>query len=568
MTADHRVRLADLSEGTATGLLAVPVATFVVGMAGLFAGTSLGWWCLPIALSLVVLALIAVRGRRGAAAVLPVILLCLLVSGAYALAVPDMSWDGLWYQQEAVIQLGRGWNPLRESVLSYGTPRHAAMWIDFYPRAQWIASAPWYLASGRIDLAKIYNLVVLFASALLTFAALLRLTSLRTATAAWLAVLAATNPVLVYQSTTFMIDGTLSALLLVLATSLWRFGASEDWHSLVPAWLASIYLCNLKFTGPVYVALFVATALAIELLRHRRRASRVIVGSFFVLAAGATGVLGYSPYVSNTLQHGSPFYPLRGAGAFDISSQDRPINLDQQNRVVRFVVSTFSRTANEDPATGTTLKVPFTVHRSELFMIEHLTAGGFGPLYGGALLLAFLVLGYAAVRPSREGWSRERVVLIATGGILFSMFVHTEAWWVRYAPQAWLIPVLAYLAVATRHERVFRWGRRAIAGAVTVNLVLVCVGFAIAQRHYRDDAINALEGMTAHTGPVHVYLHAFPAYRRRLDEAGIPYLEIPPPAYSQDKAAMEARNFMPPEPPLPPGVARNGVAPHARVFWY
>jgi hypothetical protein len=326
------------------------------------------------------------------------------------------------------------------------------------------------------------------------------------------------------------------------------------------------FVINLKFTGLAYavvccgVAVVAAAAWRGRLAVLRLGASLALVGLFSVAA------LGYAPYIRNLQEHGSMFYPLRGPDAYNIMTQDRPANLTHHNRVSRFVIATFSRTGNNMSPLSTELKYPWSVRLSELRALESLTGGGFGPLYAAALVAALAVLGVVAWLTRR---SRTHLAIwVIAAATLASLFVHEEAWWARYVPQAWFLPWLVALGSLLTRPRWVRGAGVALLVLISADLALIGVGLARAQRAYLAGTEQYLREMHAAPKPVHVYLHAFPAFRRRLVEADIPYVEIAPPAYTSTRAELIARNYLPPEPVLPPGVERRPVYPHNKVFWY
>jgi hypothetical protein len=92
--------------------------------------------------------------------------------------------------------------------------------------------------------------------------------------------------------------------------------------------------------------------------------------------------------------------------------------------------------------------VPFTVTKSETeaFAEVDVRIAGYGPLFGGILLLA-LALGLAVVvrqiRNRRADWD----IWLPVSAVVLTVLVVPEMWWARYFPQLYLLPLLctAYL---------------------------------------------------------------------------------------------------------------------------
>ena len=98
------------------------------------------------------------------------------------------------------------------------------------------------------------------------------------------------------------------------------------------------------------------------------------------------------------------------------------------------------------PGPSVNLKLPCTVSLTEIkhFASPDVRVGGFGPLFGGALLLAIVVSGLLLWRyPGRRCEHNGQIVLMALIGAKTLLF--SETWWARFAPQLWLIPTMAGL---------------------------------------------------------------------------------------------------------------------------
>lgn len=148
-----------------------------------------------------------------------------VVSGSVGIAglVFDASFDGQAYHQEAVLQMLDGWNPIRDPGGAYESsnlyaPYSNELWIEHYPKGAWLESAAIVAATGRIESGKAPNLILLIASFMVVFAAMLLTLPSRRWLALLFAAVLALNPVAVTQLFTFYIDGQMGSLVLLELT--------------------------------------------------------------------------------------------------------------------------------------------------------------------------------------------------------------------------------------------------------------------------------------------------------------------------------------------------------------
>ena len=521
-------------------LLVFPVGIVVFATMGF----GLGFRLHPIVMlpaALVAAAAIRVLSRTLQEAVVTGLVAVLLHGAAYAVASLsfDPSYDGLWYHQEAILRLAAGWNPISEDPALYGgrPPNSGLRWVLAYPKAGWIMAAPLFQMFGRIEPSKLFTLTLMGAVACHSGAALIRLTTIRVSAALLLALLIAANPVAIYQSVTFYVDGLLACGVTLLAGALFQYVVTRDRRTLVVAAASGCLLINLKFTGAVYAALFLLAACVGMLRRH---------GSWSAVRFGTAGaaaylvsmvVIGYAPYAANLVKHHSPFYPVATVAGVNqrIVSNNWPPNIVPLNRVSRFLAVNFAYANGDYPPPETTGKLPGAVDRSELgaWWKGDTRIGGLGPLYGALLLLgAVVLLSWLALSP-RDTLARACVGAVVV--LVASVFIHSEGWWARYAPQAWLIPLaVVVMAVGSSRPSI-----RAMAGGLAVvallNIVLLTGGVVRSQSQFRAATRASLAAMAAEA-PVQVYLFRFLPLRQRLAEAGIPFqIEKDPPAASIER---------------------------------
>ena len=120
----------------------------------------------------------------------------------------------------------------------------------------------------------------------------------------------------------------------------------------------------------------------------------------------------------------------------------------EANRVANLAASIFSRSRVWPPES--TLKTPWQVDRSEWrqFQEPDVRTGGFGPLFPAALVLSLAFLAIRLWRGGAAPWIATASILI----IIASVLPVYACWWARYAPQVWLIPLVALAPLGGRRR--------------------------------------------------------------------------------------------------------------------
>ncbi len=459
-------------------------------------------------------------GRRwlaliGILAVLAAIfLLGISVSGK----VFDLSWDGQAYHQEAIIQLANGWNPLHDQPL----PIASGIWINHYTKGPWISSASLYVLTGHIEQGKVFNILLVVSSFFFCLSALLPYYRQRLLKPLLFSALAACNPVSILQLPTFYIDGQLSSILVISLALLFMIVKTPDvWPALVLL-LSVIIAVNIKYTGLAYLlALGLPVMLYLWLVKARLSLKLIASSLAIGLIAGSLFV-GFNPYVTNTIRNGNPLYPLAGPGAMDIMTANSPANFHGMNRFEKLFISTFSETADIATPYSTRWKWPFTVSKDELGAFQADTrVAGFGPLFGGAVLLSLILLATA--------WplDKKKTVVFTGLGLLItcSALVNPEAWWARYAPQLWLLPVLGAMLGLSMSRKPQKILGLAIALVLMINLFMVAIPY-FAQQYIADVFLKKQLVEMRKDPIVLVSFGSDYSNRARLTEAGIRYREV------------------------------------------
>ncbi|HEY3445906.1 MAG TPA: hypothetical protein VGK67_06045 [Myxococcales bacterium] len=497
-----------------TGAAAALVVAFllsVVGASSPAMAVAVGG-CAATGLAIAALRRAGASWKRACAVGFAPVLLTLACS-ALAGAFYDISCDGNFYHQDAILRLARGWNPIRDSPIADGS---ASEFINHYAKGAWTLEAGLYGLFQRLEAAKGPNLLLLVSAGLLAYEAL-RALGVRRRIAIPGAALLAANPVALYQSLSFYVDGQVGSTVLALLSSLVLVRQRSDRLAELTAAGTAVYLVNIKFTGIAFLGFVGLIGLGAVLPLGRRRVARLAL----VLGAGAlVGVfgVGFNPYVTNTLQAGHPFHPLFGPSRIDIMSTQTHPAFSRASAVEKLGRAHFSRASNSITSFPN-LKLPFAITRNELvtYRSSDVRFAGFGPWFGGLLLLA---LGLGAGLARRPGTRAAFLVVLA---LALSGIVTPEAWWARYVPYLWLPPVLlAIWAASTDGPRLRPAGLLALVAA-GVNALLVLVPYASHQWQEAKDLRRQLRAIAATSGgqPVRLEPAAFVSVDARLAEAGI-----------------------------------------------
>ncbi len=390
-------------------------------------------------------------------------LLLLLGSMTVAALAPDHSDDGR-YHRDAIYALLHGWNIATGSYVDHHMPGGPVLdFIDAYGKASWVLAAVQMSAGLGWEAAKDAS-VLLPCAAFLAVAGTARRLGANLLTALVIGAAAAANPVVLQEFWLRMNDGQLTALVALFLAGMLLWIVRRDAPGLLLALPAMMLAMNFKLSGVPIFAVLCAGCVVADWWAHRPRAA---LGTAALLAAaGLAGmlVLGFSPYVRNTIEHGFPFYPISGTNWAAMMAGDWPRGFETMAAPRRWLTSFFSVTGY-DPD----FKFPLSLHRRELHNsgdVEVMVAG-LGPFFAAAAMPA-AALGASLV----AGRSRPRrgdpagVLLILGVGCALASILMPQSWYFRYVPHLWLAPILFAAAALARP------GWRRTAGFAVLALLL------------------------------------------------------------------------------------------------
>jgi hypothetical protein len=454
--------------------------------------------------------------RLAAITIFPTIL---IFSLAVATFFYDVSFDGQLYHQDAILRLVRGWNPLLET----GPSAHAKV-AEHYPKASWIIAASLQCATGNIETGKALNILLVVASFFVARRALGTTGFMPARGTTLVALLLALNPVSIYQLFSFMADGCLASLLVILVGQMIILThALSRWDALQLC-IAAVLLGNVKYTGLVYQFVLGVPWLLFFLWKWRDRAKAVFLSAGVILLL-TVFVFGYNPYVVNTVHHGDPLYPMLSDEGRDFQAGQVSDEFYRKGRLEKFAMSLFAQSRNST-TDAPALKVPFSVSAGEAlaFTTWDTRFAGWGPLFSGALVIALVMMAF--LWKQRRDAFRIGVVVILW--LLISVFIFPEPWWARFVPQLWFLPVavlaLSYPVPGRRMVTL----RRALTATLSLNIAFVAFFYLGAETWsslYMREQMAILSELSE-KAPLPVRFQLYPSNGERLRAAGVRFQAV------------------------------------------
>jgi hypothetical protein len=433
----------------------------------------------------------------------------------------DISFDGQNYHQEGIIQLKDGWNP-HTSGLPNSVNEYTRRFTGHFAKGSWYIDACFYAITGSIKASKASNILFIFSGILISLSILLKVTPIKVWQSTLIALILGFNPIWAYQTLSFYVDGQVSStILILLATSVALYkGLFNRYLLYFIAGSSLIILSNLKFTGVVYVGIFVFGYTL--LLFVKKRASEAVQAFIILTIFGIIGVfyVGYGTYVTNIISTGHPFYPLNQE---DILSYQTPSNFKGASNISALFQSIFSESGQVQIESPSKFKIPFTFSINELkiFAREEPRTGGFGPLFSGAFLISIIVFLFVWLGEKKK----PSLVLLLSWVILFvSVLVVPAAWWARYVPQFYFLVI--FLGIWSFINTDIAWVKNILLGIFLILLLNITIikSIYIGNNILKSIAIN--EQLKEWKGKsVLADFGIFQATRIRLIEKNIPFKE-------------------------------------------
>ncbi len=373
-----------------------------------------------------------------------VILVSIIVSVFYF----DLSWDGQWYQQSAIYHLKSGWNPISEPIRVFEGNNDSS--IIHFPKGSWYYAASIFSTLGIFESGKSINFMLVIISIFIIFS-ILQDFNLSKGKSMIVALLVVLNPVIWSEITTYLVDGTMILYISIYILIVFAWLRKPDYKHVLIGALTITGMINLKFTGLVFFCVLALFA-AIGVLIYKRQYFIKFVGAHAVALLVSVLIFGYNPYVVNSIQRGHPFYPIMGTekypsvyeqtGRDDNEVFETPLNMQGKPLLIRMFYANFGRPDNAPYYKERNAKLiwPFTskIADWEAYYFHETRVSGFGPYFGGILILSFVLFLIVFTKDKKSRW----MACLTVGALFGSLLFSKHFWWPRFGPQMWLIPII------------------------------------------------------------------------------------------------------------------------------
>jgi hypothetical protein len=264
-------------------------------------------------------------------------------------------------------------------------------------------------------------------------------------------------------------------------------------------------------------------------IKKHRLIKQLIAISF--ISALLVLFVGFNPYITNTLDHKNPFYPLAGEGKMDIMTGNTPAVLQDKSRGKAVLVSLFSFPDNSSPSISDSPQYInkyaspsnlFSLSKKNIFQIggSDTRTGGFGLFFTWILVLSVILYCHKSMQKQRMKYT---VFLLLLFG---SLFILPDGWWARYVPFFYAFPLIILLY--SEHERsnmYIKWFKNTIYLLLIANIGLQICGAgsrAWVNKKEVDDYINVLSQSTS---PIQVNFNGNVGFKIKLDKNKVKYEE-------------------------------------------
>jgi hypothetical protein len=507
------------------GLLAVPVFALFISSLFFVCGSSINPFVFPLSILLAIGLMYRASKENvkqflvSAAVYLLIIAVSLLLSSVFY----DYSRDGNTYHQDIILQLKNGWNPFYEHHAS--NARYALL-VDHYTKGMETISATIYSATGAIELGKAVNFIFLFSALSLLFHFLsghFPFLSLRKKI--FLSILFPLCPVVVNQIFTFYIDGAVYLSLLILISTLFNTVKKATLYNYLIIGFIVLFSASIKFNLFFWVlfTLFFFMVYIVILKKYELLKKLIVTASIGALLG--VFLVGFNPYLTNTVDHQNPFYPLMGEGKTDIMSYNTPPVLQDKSRGESVFISFFSFPTYYDESPQWAFPTNLLKFSKEDLVpigITNARLGGFGLFFSWILILSVILYFSKGVVKNKQR-KKYNVFLFL---LFLSLFILPHAWWSRYFPFFYIFPLIMLLYTECDRNNAYVTICRNIIYLLLIVNIGLSIACSIAVSYVSKKGIdNSLTALSKSSSPIRINLGGNVGYQIKLDERSIQYEE-------------------------------------------
>lgn len=440
-----------------------------------FVGVTISKWHLPIITLISIIATLLFYRKDNIKINSTAIIIGLIILSVITLLegkIYDTTADGNTYHKLAIGSLKNGWNPNYEDSKDRnkenGNPFDTSednintLWIDHYAKGTEIYAAVIYAFTGNIETGKTYTVILMYVAFGILFSYLYKDKKRNLLTSLVISILVPFNAITVVQIFNYYVDGALliTTLLIIYSLIVQSTRTTENEKENLIILACNIILCiNIKFTGVGFAGLFCLVLYIYWLIRAYKQGKEQFLKEFkkytifyIITVIIAIGIVGFSSYTRNTIDHGHPLYPLSGKGHVDnMVIKEQPTSFSDKNHLETFLISMFSKGENVSPSYSSenvqpTLKMPFTIMDGEIsnYAIPDIRVGGFGPLFSGIFIISIIATICILVKLTKnKNWNLLIPYLLILGVTAVLLLALDGNYWARYIPYFYSVPILA-----------------------------------------------------------------------------------------------------------------------------
>tara|TARA_B100001093_G_scaffold101513_1_gene93722 strand:- start:4831 stop:6282 length:1452 start_codon:yes stop_codon:yes gene_type:complete len=358
--------------------------------------------------------------------------------------------------QEKILALQSGWNPINDNKFEkFDLITEPMLSVSDVVKnggavnVSYIFSAIIAKLTGNIENGKAINFIYFFIFGLISTKTIF--TFFKGYIAFLILIALLINPILITQLYSFYLDGHVYSLYgsILLLYSMILF--KKEYCHIFLIFILSILLIGTKKKGIGLIGITLPLVFLTIILKSQQKGRLLILSSFISVVTLIVGIYGAKKlgFWDSTNGH-FPYTPTNIIKLLDPTTMDywlgteipgsnKPYPMKDMGRIEQFVRSNFSETniLREDLQ----WKNPFRVSKNELSFFYStavdIRLGGFGPLFGGVLIISFILLFLNLFTYKKSNTSLFLYIFII---ILPCFFLPT--WWARWISFIWFVPIL------------------------------------------------------------------------------------------------------------------------------
>ncbi|MGL5821715.1 MAG: hypothetical protein ACRCYE_08805 [Sarcina sp.] len=397
------------------------------------------------------------------------LILFFLICGILALinnSIWDFSYDSRAYHQEAVIALKNGWNPFYQSNIPMN------IWVMHYAKASCVFAATIFKLTNRIESAKILTTLLPIILLVLSIGIFNLITKGKKILSIFTAIILVLCPVTIGQMFSYYVDSLLGIYVIMLIMVVFIILFFKDLHYFKYFALINIavFLSNIKFTGLAYAGVILLAFLICSFIFNKKTYNIKLLIFLIISLIITVGVVGFNPYITNTINNGNPLYPLAGKGKINIMTVNTPSDFRYDNSFEQFYKSMVAIPSLNNPSgsSAKNLKQLLGVNKGvlELYSGTDARLRGFG-VYS-IIFLPIAIIGMFYLLFTCRDKKRLLFSLLIIIFLTATFLAAGSFWWARYIPFIWLLPVGVGLLMMLKKSNISK-----IIGFVLLVLILV-----------------------------------------------------------------------------------------------